>query len=660
MDGFSGSSLKRLLVTLAACAALGAWMAPGAGAFGVFGVKQNGGAGFLSVSDDARYVVWETSATNLSPDDPDTTYDVYVRDTQTGITVLASRATGATGVKANGESRYPSISGDGRYVTFMSVATNLDSADTDAQFDIYVRDLQTDTTELVSRPTGTGPKASALNSWYGRLSHDGRYVVFGSNQVLDPAAAASGGDIYVRDTELDTTILASRASGAAGAGGNAHSTDPAISADGTKVAFGSYSSNLATGDTDAVHDIFVRDIVADTTTLVSRATGAAGAKANAISSYAALSGDGRVVAFASQATNLGGDTDTILDVFARDVQAATTTLVSRATGATGVKGNANSGQQGIDHHVSGDGNRIAFRSAATNLGDTDSTPSLFVRDLQAATTTLASRASGATGASSLSTVDSFSLAEDGRYVAFVTGQLDPAYDPDFAGDVYIRDLQDEVTYLESRGAPIYVRPKGASPLRVPLVPAFEECTAPNREHGPPLAYPSCNPPGQVSDHVTIGTPDYNAKSLNFTGSVRLVAISDNVSTAADEANMKLQVTVTDIRARPGLADYTGELDARLPLRLTDRSNGPSAAETGTTEDADFRVAVPCVATAETTIGSACSVNTSPNAIAPGAIKGGRRAIWALDQVRVFDGGADGMASTAGDNTLFAVQGLMVP
>ena len=142
--------------------------------------------------------------------------------------------------------------------------------------------------------------------------------------------------------------------------------------------------------------------------------------------------------------------------------------------------------------------------------------------------------------------------------------------------------------------------------------------------------------------------------------MRLVAISDNVSTAADEANMKMQVSVTDIRARPGLGDYTGDLDARLPLRLTDRSNGPSAAETGTTQDTDFRIPVPCAVTTDTSIGSACSVNTSPNAIAPGAIKGLRRAIWALDQVRVYDGGADGVASTAGDNTLFAVQGLLVP
>ena len=624
-------------------------------------MKQNDSAAFLSVSDDARYVVWETTSTNLSPDDPDVAYDVYVRDTQTGITVLASRATGAPGTKGNGESRYPSISGDGRYVAFMSAATNLDPADTDAQFDIYVRDLQTDTTELVSRPSGNGPKASALNSWYGRLSHDGRFVVFGSNQVLDAAAVASGGHVYVRDTQLDTTTFASRATGAAGAGANGNATEHAISADGTKVAFGSYATNLATGDTDTVHDVFVRDLVANTTTLVSRATGAAGVKGNAISTSPSLSADGRVVAFSTQATNLGGDTDALMDVFARDVQAATTTLVSRATGATGVKGNGHSGQQAIDHYVSGDGNRIAFRSSATNLGDTDSTPSLFVRDLQAATTTLASRASGPTGASSFATVDAFSLSESGRYAAFMTGgQLDPAFDGDNKADVYIRDLQDEVTYLESRGAPIYARPKGASPLRVPLVPAFDECTAPNREHGPPLAHPSCNPPAQTSDYVTVGTPDWNGRILNFTGSVRLVAISDNPSSAADEANMKVQVTVTDIRSRPGLGDYTGDLDARLPLRLTDRSNGPSAAETGTTQNTDFRIPVPCAVTADTTIGSACSVNTSPNAIAPGAIKGGRRAIWALDQVRVYDGGADGAASTAGDNTLFAVQGVLVP
>ena len=655
---------KSVLAAAMLLAALAAIAAADAGAFGVCGFKQNGDAAFLSVSEDGRWVVWETAATNLSPDDPDTTYDVYARDTLTGTTVLASRASGSSGAKANGESRYPSISGDGRYVAFMSNGTNLDAADTDAQPDIYVRDLQTDITEMISRPSGNGPKQSAVNSWYPRLSHDGRYVVFGSNQALDPAGAAGGGgDVYVRDTQTDTTILASRATGAAGAAGNQHSTDPAISADGTHVAFASFASNLASGDTDMTVDIFVRDIVNDTTTLVSRATGASGAKGNGQSGTPALSADGNVVAFTSQATNLGGDTDTTPDVFARNVTANTTTLVSRATGATGVKGNGNSGQQAIDHYVSGDGTRIAFVSNATNLNpdDTSFIASLYIRDLSAATTELADRANGAAGASGSAAVGSFSLGEGGRYVAFMTGsQLDPAQDTDNKADVYIRDLQDDLTYLESKGAPGYVRPKGATPIRASLVPAFTECTSANREHGPPLAYPSCNPPVAASSYVTIGTPDSNGGPLNSIGYMKLVGVPDNSSTLADEANAKVIVNITDIRSKPGLGDYAGELEARLPLRLTDRGNGPSAAEAGTAVDSDFRVPVPCATTGSTTIGSTCSVTTTVNAVAPGSIAAGRRAMWAFGKLSLFDGGSDGAASTAGDNTLFAVQGVMIP
>ena len=657
MEAFSGWVLKRLLVTLAASAALGALLAPGAAAFGVFGVKQNGSSAFLSVSQDGGYVAWETPATNLSPDDPDTQFDVYVRNTQTGFTVLASRRSGATGAKGPGQARYPSLSADGRFVAFESTAP-LSPDDTDGLSDVYVRDLQTDTTILASRETGPSGTKGSIDSYQPSISYDGRYVAFYSNARLSPSDLDQNGDVYVRDLQTDTTILASRATGVNGVKGNFSSINPSISGDGTRVSFGSFATNLGS-DTDLTVDTFVRDLVANTTTLVSRATGASGAKGNGSSDMSALSEDGRYVAFQSAASNLSpDDTDTLIDVFLRDTVSNTTVLVSRASGAAGAKSTENSGSL-VDRSITADGSRVSFYTRAALVpDDLDGNADIYVRDLSSNTTTLASRATGPSGASP-SGAEVHSISPDGRYVAFGASNLDPD-DTEFGTDVYIRDLQDEATYLESRGAPIYVRPKGASPLRVPLVPAFDECTAPNREHGPPLAHPSCNPPVQTSDYVTVGTPDWNGRILNFTGSVRLVAINDNPSSAADEANMKVQVTVTDMRSRPGLGDYTGDLDARLPLRLTDRSNGPSAAETGTTQDTDFRIPVPCTVTADTTIGSACSVNTSPNAIAPGAIKGGRRAIWALDQVRVYDGGADGAASTAGDNTLFAVQGVLVP
>ena len=120
------------------------------------------------------------------------------------------------------------------------------------------------------------------------------------------------------------------------------------------------------------------------------------------------------------------------------------------------------------------------------------------------------------------------------------------------------------------------------------------------------------------------------------------------------------VSVTDVRRRTGLGDYTGELALRLPLRITDRDNGgTSSTDHGTVQDATLDVPVPCAATGSTSVGSTCAVSTTIDAVVPGAAREGERAIWALGRVQVLDGGADGIASTS-PNTLFAVEGIFVP
>jgi hypothetical protein len=203
----------------------------------------------------------------------------------------------------------------------------------------------------------------------------------------------------------------------------------------------------------------------------------------------------------------------------------------------------------------------------------------------------------------------------------------------------------------------YPRPKGATPVRASLVPAYKQCTAPNRSHGGPLAYQSCAPPAQESAYLTVGSPDANGAGANMAGSVTFNAIPGNPSTTADEADVRLAVSVADVRRRADLGDYTGQLEARPQLRITDRNNGPG--ETGTVQDIDFPFAIPCAATSDTAVGSTCSLSSTADAVNPGTVLENRRTIWQLGQVRVFDGGSDGVASTAG-NTLFAVQGLFVP
>jgi hypothetical protein len=222
--------------------------------------------------------------------------------------------------------------------------------------------------------------------------------------------------------------------------------------------------------------------------------------------------------------------------------------------------------------------------------------------------------------------------------------------------------------------PGYPRPVGATPMRASLVPAYNQCTSPNRVHGPP-DFPggtnpdgSCNPPAQTSGQITVGTPDANGAGANSVGSVRMSVINGNPATTADEANVRYTVSITDVRCKPGAgacgaanaaggADYSGQVQARTGLRITDRYNGPS--EVGTGQDTSFGVTVPCAGTASTAVGSACSIDTTADAVLPGVVKEVRRSIWQLGQVQVFDGGADGVVSTT-PNTLFAVQGIFVP
>jgi glucose/arabinose dehydrogenase len=206
----------------------------------------------------------------------------------------------------------------------------------------------------------------------------------------------------------------------------------------------------------------------------------------------------------------------------------------------------------------------------------------------------------------------------------------------------------------------YARPKGATPMYASLVVANNACGSPNRQHGPPLAFVSCAPPAQASPHLTVGTPDAGGGAANFVGSVRLAAQVGNPGTPADEADIPIGVSTTDVRVRPGLGDYAGELQLRLPLRLTDKANGgPAGFEQGTLGDLNFQAAVPCATTPDTAIGSTCSVTTTADAVTPGIVAEGKRAVWQLGQVQVLDGGPDGVASTA-NNSLFLTQGIFVP
>ncbi len=214
------------------------------------------------------------------------------------------------------------------------------------------------------------------------------------------------------------------------------------------------------------------------------------------------------------------------------------------------------------------------------------------------------------------------------------------------------------TFVNQHG---YPRPKGATPLKASLVPAYTPCTAPNRVHGPSLEFPSCSSPSQTSAQLTVGTPDANGRTATMSGAITFGTILGIVGTPADEADVEITANITDIRRKSDLNDYTGELLGTVTLRITDRLNGPAVNEVGTVSDVPFDFTIPCTATSGGgNIGSTCSVATTADAVLPGTVTETKRTIWAMGDVRVFDGGADGQASTHGDNTLFARQGLLVP
>ena len=207
----------------------------------------------------------------------------------------------------------------------------------------------------------------------------------------------------------------------------------------------------------------------------------------------------------------------------------------------------------------------------------------------------------------------------------------------------------------------YPRPKAASPTSVSLVPAYTECAGPaiNMTHGPPLAFPSCSSPNPTSDFLTAGTPDVNGEAPAFTGSVKYLVQPGNPGTPADDADVAVTVSLTDVRNQGGLTDYTGELQARASVRITDRANGAGSNEGATVQDVPLPVTVPCTATAGEP-GASCSVSTTMDAVMPGAVPEGKRSVWELGQIEVHDGGPDGLAGTPSGNTLFAKQGLFVP
>lgn len=311
------------------------------------------------------------------------------------------------GAQADGASDVANVNPDGTLVTFRSAATNLVTGDTNGVRDVFVRDLNALTTTRVSVATD-GTQGNGAST-FPMFSDNGRFVVFSSaatNLVADDTNAVQ--DIFVRDRVLNTTTRVSLAND--GSQANGFSTFPLISGDGRFVAFSSDATNLVAGDTNGVTDIFVRDLVNGTTTRVS--VDSAGVQGNGASRISTISGDGSLVGFESAATNLVvGDTNGVNDAFVH----------SRLTGATTRVSVSSTGEQGNGASILPDvrnGRYVAFQSVATNLvaDDTNATSDVFVHDLVTAGTVRVSV--DAAGAQANGFSGSASLSPDGRQIVF--------------------------------------------------------------------------------------------------------------------------------------------------------------------------------------------------------------------------------------------------
>jgi hypothetical protein len=650
-------------------------------------------AQFAGVSADGLRVFFDTSE-QLTSTDTDGARDVYERfaGTTTHLSI------GPTGGNSAIDSFYAGTSTDGTKVFILSYDA-LTSNDTDTgRKDLYQRSGGTVT--LLSTG-GNGPYGAE----YDGATPDGTHVFFHTDESLAGTDTDGIRDVY----ENSGGTVAQVSTGPINGNGSFAALYKGVSQDGSR-AFFVTNEALTANDTDANSDVYQRS--AGTTTKLS--LGPNGGNGAFDTNFGGASADGTKVWLETREPLVSGDTDgacedefgqfilPCLDVYER--AGATTTLIS--TGGNGShEASIATGTQ--------DGAHVFFHTTES-LVAADTVPSTFdVYDRSGGTTTLVS--AGGSGASFLS-----GISKDGARVFFDTPESLAAADTDAWNDVYERysgattlistgpastsgnniaffygasddgtkvffDTDERLTaadtdssfdiYRASQVLTGFSRPKAATRSTIPLVPSYLPCASPNREHGPPLAHPSCNPPVQQSPMLTVGSPDANGFPASSEARLKITALAGTPG-PPDDSNFEMIISVNDVRCRvtnaacpggPG-SDFTGSVLLATSIRLTDKLNGSPAVESATVQDFPLEVPVSCVATASTSTGGNCAVTTLMNALVPGAVKDAKRAIWALGTVEAHDPGPNGTGYGAGcsgscgdgDESLFMRQGIFVP
>jgi len=394
-----------------------------------------------SISGDGSSISFVSVATNLVAGDTNAAVDIFVYDVSTGDLERVSLS--SLGAESNGDSGTPVITSDGRYVAFVSSATNLVAGDTNGAGDIFLYDRDNDTIELVSVAADDG--LANDESFFPSISSDGRYVAFVSSATNLVAGDINGvDDIFVRDMTLGTTERVSVNSDEEELNNSSYTA--MISKNGSYVVFESDATDAVAGDTNSAKDIFLRDLTLGTTEIISVDSNEVISNSDSFVSSLfspknVVTDDGRYVLFESSGTNLvSGDTNGSYDIFLRDRTLGTTRRVSISE--AGVEADADSFQGSID---SG-GRFISFMSESDLLvpGDTTSGKyDIFVYDMDLETLSRVSVAVDGTESDGYS--EAIGIFSDGsRYIAYYSDATNlVAGDTNGVADIFFAEITDE-------------------------------------------------------------------------------------------------------------------------------------------------------------------------------------------------------------------------
>ena len=419
-----------------------------------------------SISDDGRYSIYFSSATNLVAGvaDHNSRGDVYWFDRATGVTQLVSHRADSLLHTANKESVPVAISGDGRWVTYYSYATDLVAGVTDSNstIDVFLYDSQNGTNTLVSHAADSATITANEFSRPVGLSFDGRWLLYlglASNLVTGAIDTNSQGDLFLYDRTLGSSVLVSRTFSATPTAASV-SGGTELSADGRWIAFATSSSNIISGVTDGngSGDIYLYDRDGGAMTLVSHAAGSLTTTANSDSDVKAVSADGRWVLYTSFASNLVAgisDGNPGEDVYVYDRNTGTSSLVSHAANSATVTANGRS----YSNSISDDGRWVLYSTQASNVvaGTTGfGMENAYLHDRVTGLATLVSYSGAPTNSVGIALFARMSLSADGRFILWNTSSsvisgINNGHPP-FGDDVYLFDRQSGNNTLVSGSA----------------------------------------------------------------------------------------------------------------------------------------------------------------------------------------------------------------